>query len=399
MKEIKNEELKKEEEFSQRSRHHQDVSIIFYTLLFVAVIINLFVPNKAYSDEENRSLKQFPDIKLSAFADGSFFEDFEDYYSDQFLMRNVWIRMKFYTQYVVGKREFSDVYVGTGDYLLTAPTAPDKDALKGTVDGINTFAESYPEVNMYTIIVPDAAAVMKEKLPVGAPVNDQLAEIDSFVKKLDTRIQPVDAAFALRNAYKTSKRGDLYYHTDHHWTSEGALTVFNTAAPILGLDNSGVAYISHTVTEDFKGTLSSRSGDMRSSDVINVYEPIGTDVIYTVNYPDEGIKTRSMFNREMLEKKDKYTVFFGGNHALVEIETTADTGRSLLIFKDSYANSFVQFLTPYFDRIVLIDPRYYYDNVGMAMSSYGVTDVLFLYSADILFSDTALADTLQTAGD
>ena len=203
----------------------------------------------------------------------------------------------------------------------------------------------------------------------------------------------------MRNAYKNGKRGDLYYHSDHHWTSEGALTVFNTAAQTLGVDNSGVAYIPHTVTEDFKGTLSSRSGDMRSSDVINVYEPIGTESIYTVNYPDEGVKTRSMFNKEMLDKKDKYTVFFGGNHALVEIETTAQTGRNLLIFKDSYANSFVQFLTPYFDRIVLVDPRYYYDDIGVAMNTYAVTDVLYLYSADILFSDTALADTLATATD
>ena len=399
MDEIKNDELNKEDELSQRSRHHQDVSIIFYTLLFVVVIINFFVPNKAYSDEENRSLKQFPQVKAGTLADGSFFKDFESYYSDQFLMRNVWIRLKFYTQYIAGKREFSDVYVGTGDYLLTAPTEPDRDAINATLNSVNAFSDAYPDVNMYTIIVPDAAAVMKEKLPIGAPVNDQLAEIDAFVKALDPHIQSVDAAFALRNAYKNGKRGDLYYHTDHHWTSEGALTVFNTAAQTLGVDNSGVAYIPHTVTEDFKGTLSSRSGDMRSSDVINVYEAIGTGSIYTVNYPDEGVKTRSMFNKEMLDKKDKYTVFFGGNHALVEIETTAETGRNLLIFKDSYANSFVQFLTPYFDRIVLVDPRYYYDDIGVAMNTYAVTDVLYLYSADILFSDTALADTLATATD
>ena len=90
-------------------------------------------------------------------------------------------------------------------------------------------------------------------------------------------------------------------------------------------------------------------------------------------------------------------MFFGGNHAIVEIDTTADTGRNLLVFKDSYANSFIQFLTPYFDRIVLVDPRYYYDDISVAMNTYAVTDVLYLYSADILFSDTSLCDTLDTA--
>lgn len=90
-------------------------------------------------------------------------------------------------------------------------------------------------------------------------------------------------------------------------------------------------------------------------------------------------------------------MFFGGNHPLVEIRTTANNGRNLLVFKDSYANSFIQFLYPYFQNIIMVDPRYYYDDIETSITSYGITDVLFLYSADTLLADTNLADTLNAA--
>ena len=93
-------------------------------------------------------------------------------------------------------------------------------------------------------------------------------------------------------------------------------------------------------------------------------------------------------------EKDKYQVFMGGNHPIAEIVTQSDTGKVLLMFKDSYANSFVQFLYPYYDKIIIIDPRYYYDDPGQLMGLENVTDVMFLYSANILFKDASLVDCL-----
>ena len=95
-----------------------------------------------------------------------------------------------------------------------------------------------------------------------------------------------------------------------------------------------------------------------------------------------------------MEGKDKYQVFFGGNHAMVDITTTNDKGRKLLIFKDSYANCFVPFLIPYYTEVVMIDPRYYYDNIQTMVANKGITDVLFLYNMDTFLSDNSLADVL-----
>ena len=76
------------------------------------------------------------------------------------------------------------------------------------------------------------------------------------------------------------------------------------------------------------------------------------------------------------------------------MRTTANNGRNLLIFKDSYANCFVQFLTPYYDSIWLVDPRYYYDDVESVIQTANITDVLYLYNLNTFLSDPALTDAL-----
>ena len=157
-----------------------------------------------------------------------------------------------------------------------------------------------------------------------------------------------------------------------------------------------VQFEGHVVSVTFEGTLSSKTGSHRAKDVIEVFSPLQENVRYYVNYPGESVRKATMFEKDALAEKDQYTVFFGGNHALAEIRTTASTGRNLLLLKDSYANSYVQFLYPFFDNIIMVDPRYYYDSLETLVSTEGITDVLMLYSADTLFADSALADCLAS---
>ncbi len=386
---------------NNRKFHHTWLIRIISCLIILIFFVNMLTKDKDFSDNENRPLAKKPKFTVTALSSGSYAKDYETYYSDQFVGRDAWMSAKYNLDYMMGKREFSGIYIGKKGYLLSKPEEPDEEALKNTVSAMNGFAEKYPDVKMYALIVPDAASIMPEMLPNKAPVRDQVKDIADLEGKLIKNFRIIDAADALNNAYqnanKATKEKGLYYKTDHHWTSLGALTVFQEAASVLGVNMGEITYTPHTVSETFKGTLASRSGNHKSEDSIVVYEPTGTDVIYNCYYPDSQKKTRSIFDNSKLDEKDQYTVFFGGNHPVVEIETTSESGKNLLIFKDSYANSFVQFLTPYYEHIILIDPRYYYDDVSNAMKNYGVTDVLYLYSADTLLVDTSLSDTLNAA--
>ena len=162
---------------------------------------------------------------------------------------------------------------------------------------------------------------------------------------------------------------------------------------ILVPDASG--YEVYPVSNTFEGTLSSKSGSHKAQDTVEIYVP-NSDIDYYVTYADTGENVSSLYSRASLDQKDHYTVFFGGNHPRLDITTTADTGRALLVFKDSYANCMAQFLYPYFDHITVIDPRYFYDNVELVMKSESITDVLWLYNLDTFNGDTSLADVLTS---
>ena len=129
---------------------------------------------------------------------------------------------------------------------------------------------------------------------------------------------------------------------------------------------------------------------------VYIYLPEGDAPQVVVNYVEEQKKTASLYDSSMLEGRDKYGVFLGGNHPLIDIKTTADSTRRLLIFKDSYANCFIPFLTPYFREILVVDPRYYTGNLEELMEQNRLTDVLFLYNGNTFFQDRMLSGVLAS---
>ncbi len=130
-----------------------------------------------------------------------------------------------------------------------------------------------------------------------------------------------------------------------------------------------------------------------SSEQIDIYVP-QDDIQVVVNQVEEKKKITSLYSSDNLKSKDKYMVFLGGNYGLLDIKTTANSTRRLIVFKDSYANCFIPFLTPYFREIVVVDPRYYSGAATDLMSTYGITDMLFLYNANTFFADNNISGVL-----
>ena len=106
-----------------------------------------------------------------------------------------------------------------------------------------------------------------------------------------------------------------------------------------------------------------------------------------------------MYDSSKLDERDQYSVFFGGNHAMIDIQSTQTEKRRLLVFKDSYANCFLPLLAPYYREIVVIDPRYYTGKLSSVMSDKQFDDVLFLYNANTFFADTSLELALSDDSD
>ena len=358
---------------------------IFIAFFFV---VNLFLPSREFSSVENRNLQQRPKISGKDIADGKYYKDFASYYSDQFVFRDSFRKLTFNVENLFGRREFSGVYVGSGGYLLQTPTEPDTAAVKDTVAALNKFGEKYKSLDLYIGIVPGSSSVLADHLPGGVSLRDQTVDIDEFYSRIDDGIMKVDMAGTLA-AHKDEY---IYYKTDHHWTSYGAYLAFLEFAEDADLEP--VEFNTYPVTKSFTGTLASRTGDYKNSDTIEIRPPVN-EVNYYVTYTDNGTESASIYLSEKLQENDKYQVFFGGNYPQIDIKTTANNEKRLLIFKDSYANCFIQFLLPYYEEIIMIDPRYYYGNIDTIITTKNITDVMFLYSADTIMSDTSLASTIN----
>ena len=353
------------------------------------LVLAFLMPDREFSDRENRKLAQKPDFSLSALADGTYFDDLGDYLADQFPGRDLWISLNLKRSSFFGQKEASGVYLCDDGYLIQAPGEPNAENLERNIQAINRFGGAHADLKITMAIVPNAATVHWDKLPANAPVRDQRADLSDLKAKVNGA-NFVDVTDAL-----TARSGEyLFYKTDHHWTSLGAAYAFQAIAPALGITAPALdSYTVYAVSDTFEGTLSSRSGSHKAKDQVDIYVP-GSDVAYSVNYVESQTRVASLYSRAALDQKDHYTVFFGGNHSRVDITTTADTGKCLLLLKDSYANCFVQFLYPHYDRILMVDPRYYYGDLENLISSQQVTDVLYLYNLDTFLSDSSLADVL-----
>lgn len=376
-----------------RNRRQQGIWLSYLLVGSIAVflVLGLLLPDKDFSDSENRKLAGIPEFSVSALADGSYLRGWGDYVADQFPGRDFWISVNLWMNKLTGQTLSNGVYLCDDGYLMQVPSTPDEENLERNITAINEFAQAHKDLNLYMSVVPNAVTIHADKLPANAPVRDQIHDLKTLEAKLNgTKFLDVTQTLLDHKAEK------LFYRTDHHWTTLGAFYAFQNIAPEMGITPPGaVGYSAFTVSNTFEGTLSSKSGSHSVQDVVEIYAP-NSNIEYYVSYPDGQDNICSMYDRDALNGKDHYTVFFGGNYSRVDIVTTADTRRNLLIFKDSYANCFVQFLYPYYEQIIMIDPRYYYDNLETVLSSEGITDVLYLYNADTFMTDASLADVLST---
>lgn len=373
----------------QRKVQEKLVGIIFILTLFLFLIINVIVPDREKSVQENRMLVTKPKFRLSSLISGDYDEKFEAYMDDQFVGRDMWRKLKVAVDRIGGSRLENGVYIGTNGQLLEQIEVADENHLAANIKAIKSFSESQSKIPVRMMLVPDAANVLNHSLPALAKPEDQTQMFSMVRKDLGDSVEWIDVSTEL-NKHKTEK---IYYKTDHHWTTLGAFYAFQAAAPSLGIegDLSG-KYVSYAVSDSFNGMLASKSGvNLGEKEQIDIYVPTEEDTDLIVDYVDEGKRSTSLYDSSKLKEKDQYTVFLGGNSSLLDIRTVSTSTKRLLLVKDSFANSFIPFLTPYYREIVVVDPRYYSGTINDLMDSYRISEVLFLYSGNTFFKDNNIS--------
>lgn len=356
------------------------ISISFLVLMFAVTVINLFAPKRDFSENENRYLQDLPSLRLDNILSGKFSYDFETYVSDRFVGRDGWITLKTLSELALLKKDNGRVYFGKDGTLFDATESVDLETLdKNTlliVDFINMLREKNLELEASVLLIPTASEINGDKLPPFAPVPDQNSAISRVAELTGDSAVVYNAVKLL----KSSKDKELYYRTDHHWTSDAAYLVYTGWARKIGLKPLSLEDFSiKSISDSFYGTLFSKANLITlQPDTVKVYSfndalPVSVDL-------GDNSTTDSLYFDEYLNKKDKYSYFLGGNRPIMEIKTSTKNGRVLLLLQDSYAHCFVPFLTKHYETICVIDLRYLSINLREYAENAGVTDLLVLYN-------------------
>ena len=376
---------------------------VFLLLIFTLSAAGLILPDRAFSPRENRFLARKPEGGWRDIRSGVYRKAVEEYTADQFPGRDFWVSYKAAYQKMTGQQENNGVFFAKDGYLIGKPQIPPAEIVEQNLASV--LALKAAGYNVALLVSPMAAEILRDKLPALAYSPEQ-AELAGRLR-CDAEELFIDVAPGLTRAYEDGRQ--VFFRTDHHWTVEGARQAYLAYMDWLGEDAyPGVSDEDAVVSRDFYGSLWSKSSPPGvRPDEIRVFSPKdknGAGFRYEVEYFDGSeVWTRaSVFQEEYLSQKDQYAYFLGQNRPLAVIrlsdrQETRDgrvlhpAPRKLLIFKDSYAHSFVPFLLPHFDEIHLADLRYWKQDPIAYMEEKGVRQVLFLYNADDFAGDRSIS--------
>ena len=363
----------------------------------IIVLSDLLQQDRRFSENENRLLAQEPELTLTGLLEGSFMQAYEQYMSDQFIGRDVWIRLKTYGEKYLGKQEINGIYLLEGERLVQRmePSVVTKETEERKREQLMEELAGLKQAvtgDCYLMLVPGAAELFRDALPPHAAEYDQKGFLDRVREHLPKDVVWVDVETEL----KKGERERLYYRLDHHWTTEGAFYGYQALRKAWGKAPAEPSeYVVEQVSEDFLGTLHSRLNLPMKGDIIETYTR-KKEQSHRVEYVYEGVESSSLYEDKHLRTKDQYAFFLDGNHPLIIITTEAqhpsaedasdetqfpgeERKSGLLVIKNSYANCLIPFLTEDYTTVYVIDPRYYHADLKCFVEEKKIEDCLYLY--------------------
>lgn len=354
-------------------RKHNLAAVILFCGFLFTIAAGYLLPKSEFSEMEKRYLAETPDFRWETVVSGEWSSQMEEYLTDHIPGRNLFVGINAYMELLAGRQELKDVWLVDGK-LLEAPVPVDEKTIERNMNTINAFADTLG-CEVHVMVVPSAgwAAGVEDYTD-----DDTLNAIYAAAGENVTTV-PVEDIFA--------GRPELFYNTDHHWTSQGAYNGYAAYMEAVGRECRAAEDFTVTVVEGFQGSTYSRSALwLTPSESIELWQ--GSSQLTVTNGETEGVH-QGTFYWERLEEADKYTVFLDGNHSVVRVRNPEKQGK-LLVIRDSYSNCLGSFLAESYGEVVLVDLRYYRQAVSELVQQEGFDDILVCYSCANFLTDTNL---------
>lgn len=298
--------------------------------------------------------------------------------TDQFVRRDTWVMLKTRMDILLQKKLINGVYLAEDGYLIEQhlPRKYDQALVEKRLKQLEDLIERYPDTRV--MLVPTADNILTDKLPDFAVYYDESRLLRQITDEIGQ--QRVIDVFPI---LKEHREEQIYYKTDHHWTTLGAYYGYLQWTEAVDYrPRSFDPRDLETVSDSFLGTLHSRINLPMGTDEIRIF-PRTTSRKVRIIYDYEK-EADSFYEPAYLETKNQYGYFLDDNHAFMEITTGYSAqGKELFLIKDSYANTMIPLLAPHYEKIYVVDLRYYKGSLFALMDQYVTHDkvsVLVLYN-------------------
>lgn len=348
------------------------ISVIFVLILSLFFILNVFKKDNEVSVSERRKLTLMPKFSLKSVFNGTYFNEFDKYTTDQFIYRDNFRTLKAKMDLSI-KNNYHNLYI-KDDYFIEMEYPLNMDSVDNLISKINYIRDTYlSESNVYYSIIPDKNYFIDDN---NLRIDYQYLE-DYMYNKLNFRYIDIFNTLEL----------DDYYKTDSHFIINRIDKV--TSRLLSGMNNYNDINYSVEKVSSFDGVYKSRVPISSKSDELNIIknDSINNSLVY--DYSKNSYI--NFYDMNKLKSNDKYEMYLGGSTPLVSIyNDLCNNDRELIIFRDSFGSSLVPLLVSSYKTITLVDTRYMSPKMLGNYIDFNNKDVLFIYNTSIINNSYSL---------
>lgn len=416
------------------------------TIAILSIIGTIIPLRPKYSNSEKRELAKFPKISLNALTSGDFFDGFNSWYSDSYPGREALVGLNSKIKSYYGVKINSDDSVKIHGEVSKGDDIPDKYDPNTTVSEEPTTEEPYSEIKaegdsqslgavfvvgnrafeyynfnksqanryissvnalaeklsgkakVYDIVVPTSIGITLPDSYMGnINSSDQSKALDYINSGLNDKVVKVPIYKALM-----SHRSEyIYFNTDHHWTQLGAYYAYCEFAKNAGITPIPLEKYEKVQFEGFLGSFYNDTGkipELKSNpDTIYAYRPNSSAKMVYTDSKGKSISWPIINDVTSYPETIKYSCFIAGDNPYTEITNPQITdGSSIIVVKESFGNAFVPFLVENYEKIYVIDYRYYKGSISELAAEKNVDTVLCINNVSAIRNKNLMAEFEKT---
>ena len=411
---------------------------IIYMGAFLSIIVgfsiaSIFMPDRNFSASENRTLSKLPTVRVDSLISRSFFEDMNQYLNDQIVFRDGMVKIyqkqqnsKLFNAMlfenmlrtsvptkledgteVTDSRIVSKIVLTNNTWMLPVPSkvvyTKQIDAATTKLNEAVQFAEEQG-TETYFVFNPSRTKALMHLYPTYLRTDSYAESKDYFLSKLDRAMNVVNIGNKF-DTFTNAELEELYLETDHHWNIKGAFTGYqemitqlSNRSPIFEDEPMSLNEINVFQLLDgrFEGSYNNQINyaiNPKKADRTIIYEPqisFSFSNFEVIN--KDGTQTITDFNDFYGFKRGRstynYGSIYGGDRQKIVYENPqANNQLNVLLLKDSFMNPITPYLAQHFNKLTVLDNRYYSEfSLQNVLTSEHYDMFMIAFHDDNLFS-------------